>query len=465
MLKAELAEIIRNGENSGVEFKRDDAHPDSLAKEIAALANLEGGRILLGVEDDGTICSLNKTAATIEQWVMNTCRENLQPALIPFWELIKWDEDHTIGVITIPADAPDKPYRAKRGAAWVTYIRVGSTSREATREEEARLFQASGLVRYDLRPAPGSTIADLDSELYQSYFRDVLRRRTPAPDDDASWTKILLNTDILIENQGRAIPTIAGMLLFGVNPHRYLPQAGITATAFQGTKKDYDTVDEEIIRGPLLHMVSPRGRIVEPGVIDRAINFVTRNVGSIAWLEGARRRRKPALPLEAVREAIVNAVAHRDYSIAVTDIEVSLYDDRLEVISPGSLPNTVTVEKMKQGYRAARNEMIKDILRDYEYVESRGMGVLEKIIAGMRAHNRTEPDLIEEESRFIVRLWKKKEPCAAGECLVKATSFFVILIHPVNGVFLLPSQRGRAATKKELVTELESSRKSVLKIF
>jgi ATP-dependent DNA helicase RecG len=225
---------------------------------------------------------------------MNTCRENLQPALIPFWELIKWDEDHTIGVITIPADAPDKPYRAKRGGAWLTYIRVGSVSREATREEEARLFQASGLVRYDLRPVPGSTIADLDSELYQSYFRDVLRRKTPAPDDDASWTKILLNTDILIENQGRAIPTIAGMLLFGVNPHRYLPQAGITATAFQGTKKD--------------------------------------------------------------------------------------------------------------------NEMIKDILRDYEYVESRGMGVPEKIIAGMRAHNRTEPDLIEEESRFIVRLWKKQEP-------------------------------------------------------
>jgi len=110
-----------------------------------------------------------------------------------------------------------------------------------------------------------------------------------------------------------------------------------------------------------------------------------------------------------VREAIANAVAHRDYSIAVTDIEVSLHSDRLEVISPGRLPNTVTIEKMKQGYRAAHNELLKEILRDYGYIEGRGMGVRYMIIAGMRAHNGTEPDLIEEETRFIVRLWKEKK--------------------------------------------------------
>ncbi|MCI0693940.1 putative DNA binding domain-containing protein [candidate division KSB1 bacterium] len=407
MLKAELAEIIQNGENSGVEFKRDDVHPDSLAKEIAALANLEGGRILLGVEDNGAISGLTKTPAVVEQLVMNLCRENLQPAMIPYWEIIRWEEGRQIGVITIPADAPDKPYRAKRGGAWVTHVRVGSTSREASREEEVRLFQASGLVRYDLRPVPGATINDLDRDFYQSYFRDMLRRKTPAPDDEQAWTKLLLNTEILREDRGRIIPTVAGMLLFGIKPKRYLPQSGITATAYKDTKKDYDTVDEEDIRGPLVHIVSPRGRVVEPGVIDRAVNFVARNTGTVAWLEGARRRRVPVFPVDAVREAIVNAVAHRDYTMWMMDIEVSLYSDRLEVISPGRLPNSVTVEKMKQGYRSTRNELLKDVLRDYEYVESRGMGVLEKIIAGMRAHNGTEPDLIEEESRFVVRLWKK----------------------------------------------------------
>jgi ATP-dependent DNA helicase RecG len=109
-----------------------------------------------------------------------------------------------------------------------------------------------------------------------------------------------------------------------------------------------------------------------------------------------------------VREAIVNATAHRDYTIAVSDIELSLYSDRLEIISPGRLPNTVTVAKMKQGYRASRNQLLKDTLRDYDYMESRGMGVRTLIIRKMREHNNTEPDLIEEESRFTVRLWKER---------------------------------------------------------
>jgi len=102
----------------------------------------------------------------------------------------------------------------------------------------------------------------------------------------------------------------------------------------------------------------------------------------------------------------VNAVAHRDYTIAVTDIEISVYSDRLEIISPGRLPNTVTVEKMRAGCRALRNEIIKDVLRDYCYIEASGLGVPREIVQGMHEHNGKEPDLIEEDDRFIVRLWK-----------------------------------------------------------
>jgi ATP-dependent DNA helicase RecG len=148
---------------------------------------------------------------------------------------------------------------------------------------------------------------------------------------------------------------------------------------------------------------------VDKGVIDRTVDFVKRNMGSVARLEGGRRRRKMAFPIDAVREAVVNAVAHRDYAREGTDIEVSLYVDRLEVVSPGRLPNGVTVEKMKEGVvRVARNELLKEILRDYGYVEHFGMGVRNRIIESMRAHNGTEPDLVEEEDRFIVRLWKER---------------------------------------------------------
>jgi ATP-dependent DNA helicase RecG len=91
----------------------------------------------------------------------------------------------------------------------------------------------------------------------------------------------------------------------------------------------------------------------------------------------------------------------------VADIELSIFADRIEIISPGRLPNTVTVEKMRAGYRATRNELLKEILRDYRYIEATGLGVPRKIIQGMRAHNGTDPDLVEEQDRFLVRLWKE----------------------------------------------------------
>ena len=150
---------------------------------------------------------------------------------------------------------------------------------------------------------------------------------------------------------------------------------------------------------------SENGQAVEAGVIEQALDFVRRNIGVQGSIDsGGRRQERWDYPLDAVREAVVNAVAHRDYTITVMDIELSLFSDRLEVISPGRLPNTVTVDKMRAGYRASRNELIKEVLRDYRYIEATGLGVPRKIIEGMRLHNCTEPDLIEEESRFVVRL-------------------------------------------------------------
>ena len=410
MNKAELLEIIGNGENSGVEFKRDDAHPDSLAKEMAALLNLEGGVVLLGVEDNGAISGLTRGREEAERWVMDIARQNLQPEIIPLWRSVAMDDGRVVGVIGLPGDSPGKPYKAKRGSAWIAFVRVGSTSREATREEEGRLYQSSRLVRYDIKPVPEMGIESLDLNRVDNYFRDILKRKTPDRADIEGWRRLLLNTDLLAVSGRATFATVASLLLFGENPNRRLPQAGVTATAFPRTEKDYDTTDEELIRGPLVSLLSRRGRPTEKGVIDRTVDFVAKNMGTTAWLEGGRRHRKKVLPLDAVRESVVNAAAHRDYTIVGTDIEVSLYRDRLEVISPGRLPNGVTVEKMKEGLRVARNELLKEILRDYGYVEHLGMGVRNRIIESMRAHNGTEPDLIEEEYRFIVRLWKEPRP-------------------------------------------------------
>jgi ATP-dependent DNA helicase RecG len=234
----------------------------------------------------------------------------------------------------------------------------------------------------------------------------------------------------MYEDKERTIPSAAGLILFGQRPKKYLQQAGISAVAYSGTEKDYDAKARALLQGPVVSLFStgtagdtrsypsvPRtfsesGDAVETGVIEQAIDFVRRNTEIHAWIdEGGQRKEKWDYPLDAIREAIVNAVAHRDYSISVIDIELTLYSDRLEIISPGRLPNTVTVEKMRAGYRASRNELIKEVLRDYHYIEATGLGVPRKIIDGMHAHNGTEPELIEDESRFTVRLWREpKQP-------------------------------------------------------
>lgn len=402
MLLAELLELIRNGENSGVEFKRDDIRPEELAKELCALANLEGGHVLLGVEDDARISGLTRDQQDAEQWVMHICRgDHLRPPVIPYWETIAV-EGKIVGVVTLPADLPDKPYKAKRGSAWQVFIRRGSTSVEASREEEARLYQASGLVRYDIRPVAGTSLEDLDLRRLRAYFEFVREQQAPLNDDE--WEQLLVNTDFMVEDRGRRIANVGGILLFGQNPNRWLPQAGITAIAYQGLERDYATHEDVRLRGPIAPLVDAAGEVVDRGVIDQAIDFINRNIGHTAKLSGAQRQDRAEYPQEAVREAIVNAVAHRDYTIAVTDIEVSVFTDRIEVVSPGRLPNTVTVEKMRSGYRATRNELIKEVLRDYRYVDARGLGVPRKIIRLMRELNGTEPELVEEDDRFLVRL-------------------------------------------------------------
>ena len=403
----ELLKIMEEGENSCVEFKRDDVQANSLAREMSALLNLEGGLILLGVDDDGSAAGLARSRGEAELRVMNIARQNLQPEVIPHWSSVTLEGGKIIGIIRLPSDSLGKPYKAKSGSAWTTYVRVGSTSRAATREDEARLYQSARVIRYDIKPIAETGFESLDLDLLDNYFRDILKRKEVLElEDIRGWRRLLLNTDMIAEHDGVTYATVAGLLLFGKTPNRRLPQAGVTATAFPHEEKDYDTTDEELIRGPLVSAFSKSGRVLEKGVIDRTVDFVMRNMGTSAWLEGGRRRRKKAFPDDAVRESVVNAVAHRDYTILGTDIEVSLYADRLEVISPGRLPNGVTVDKMKEGLRAARNEMLKEILRDYGYVEHLGMGVRNRIIRSMIAHNGKAPDLLEDGERFIVRLWK-----------------------------------------------------------
>ena len=404
MNKAELTELISNGENSGVEFKRDTVENHDAAKELVALLNLEGGTVLLGVEDDGTITGT--TRENLEEWVAELCRVKVDPPIIPFlsW-VMNAEPGRDVLAVRVPI-GPDKPYARVHNARKTYFIRVGSTSREASRDELQRMFQASGNLRYGVKPVPGAGFDDFDHRRLHDYIMRVLGDQGPAGYDSERWETLLRNLDLMTMSTGLSVATIDGMLLFGRTPNKFLPQSGIRAVCYAGTEPAYTVHADENLRGPMVSLRTTNGDIVEAGLVEQAWDFVRRNSIPTAHRESTGSISSWEYPESVVREAVVNALVHRDYSIAGTDIMIEIYPNRLEITSPGQLPNTVTTEGMKEGIRYARNQTLVHIMRDYGYADARGMGVRNKIIPGMLAHNGTEPSLIAKANRFIVRLWK-----------------------------------------------------------
>lgn len=407
MTRTELIELIRNGENSGVEFKRDDVENHELAKEVVAFLNLEGGIILLGIEDDGAVSGTSRP--NLEEWVAEFCRVKIEPPIVPHLTWVRSVEPGRDVLVVRISQGPDKPYARVHNNRRTYFIRVGSTSREASREELERMFQASGRVQYGLKPVPGGSLEDLDRRRLRDYFVRVVGGSASHDDAVEEWEKLLRNLDLMTASSGQMMPTIDGMLLFGRTPKRFLPQSGIRALCYPGVQPDYATRADEELKGPLVPLCAADGSITESGLVEQALDFVNRNTEPTAHLEGGRRVDRAAYPQSVLREAVVNALVHRDYSVAGSDITLAIYSDRLEIQSPGRLPNTVTLEGMKAGMRYARNQTLVNVMRDYRYVDFRGMGVREKIIPGMLAHNGTEPVFIAEENRFTVRLLKEPQ--------------------------------------------------------
>ncbi len=393
MFKAELLEIIANGENSGIEFKRDDVRPEQLAREVVAFANVQGGRVLLGVEDSGEITGLQR--AQTQEWVLNVFRDKVHPSIIPFYEEVTIDQAVRVGVITISMGV-SKPYVVRHNNREEIYVRMGDRSELASREQQLRLFESGGMLHVEALPVAGTSLAALDLDRID-YYLDSIIGDPEMPTSDSEWIERLLNLGLMAEDgMGHTVCSIAGLVCFGTTPRRFLPQAGVRVMAFPGDDKEYKALLDVALDGPLVGrwQVTESGRkqLVDAGLIEKfatAIEpFVTQESSGID--EHMRREKTWLYPWEAIRETVINALAHRDWTRSV-DIEVTNYADRLEVISPGKLQNAMTVGKMIAGQRSPRNTLIMEVLRDYGYVDSRGMGVRTKIIPLMKQYNHQEP--------------------------------------------------------------------------
>ncbi len=405
--REDLLTWIANGENSSVEFKRDDVSNDKFAREVVAFANSDGGVILLGVDDDGSIAGV--APGKLEEWVMTACRDKVAPPIVPhFQRIVGVAPGRDVAVVRVERSYTAHHLWHNSHRTWL--LRVGSQSREASQEELARLLQRRQVFRCDAAPIQGTSFGHLDRQRLRDYFVRV--RDQPVPDDDdvAGWRTLLANTEILDNDTADGPCTLAGLLLFGTMPSRWLPQSGIDVAAYAGTSKDYAAIERQRLRGPMVGRfgdAAARPTLLDAGVIEEALAFVRRTAPGTAHIAPTGIRHDiEDYPVAVVREALVNALVHRDYLMAGPSVELTVYADRLEVISPGQLPNGITLDRMRTGCRFPRNPLLRDVLQDYKYLESQGMGVPRKIIAGMLAHNGKAPEFEATEHQVVVRVWK-----------------------------------------------------------
>lgn len=373
-----IAQLIAQGENSALEFKRDGIDPDDLAKEIVGMLNREGGVILIGVEDDGNISGIEKTN---EEWISNISRNNIIPAadLIATKVEIK---DRYIFYLEVPK-GKDKPYQTNK-AQFI--IRVGSTNRNATQQELLRLFQQAGVLHFDATPVTGTSPAALNQTALDQYFTpygiDLSREENPQV--------LFRNTEILHET-GEL--TVAGLLTFGINPQRYLHNACVSFAHFAGTEITDTLIDKQVIEGTL------------PNQVNTVLAIIKNNWRTPSIIEGLK-----TVPTDTVyedrifRELLVNACVHRNYSIHGSRIRIFLFDNRIEFRSPGRLPNSVSIEKLAYGVSHAPNPVIVKFMENLGYIDKLGRG-LPMVVQAAKSKGKTV--LFEEfGEEFIVTLFR-----------------------------------------------------------
>ena len=296
-------------------------------------------------------------------------------------------------------------------------------------DQGGRFPQGLPAIHFGRLPVFGTSVADLDRGRLVDYFvrlrdQDLLgaaknrAMRVSQPEGsrsyDAAWESLLLNTGVLerrFSASAHELPatTVASLLLFGKNPGKRVPQARIEATAYVGKSKDGRIREHDALRGPIVALHDQDGAIREPGLVGQTMVFIRRFASEERLGTGERQTAWDYAP-QALCEAIFNAVVHRDYRSAGA-IKVDLYADRIEVISPGALPDDMTIAKMRAGTRHFRNEFLSNVVRDYRRPKETRLGVHRLIVDGMKIHNDTEPDLIAEDARFTVRLWKARTVC------------------------------------------------------
>lgn len=365
MTPDQLDILLQEGEGTMLEYK--ERLSSSFARELVALANTLGGRILLGVRDDGSVAGI-KDSNDLRARIQDIARNCDPPVLILVEPIGK------VMVVTV-RKSNGKPVQCRDGFFW----RQGAVTQKLSRDEIRDFFRTEGVIRFDLSVNPRFHYPeDFDHDKFNAWL--ALSRISPR----AAVEDILVNIDAAERSEGRLLFRNVGVLFFAHEPRRFFNQAYITCLLFKGTAR-VDVLDRKDFSGGIV------------GDIEESLRFIERNTRTAYRIEKLQRENIPEYPVKALREAITNAVMHRDWFIEGANVFVEIHADHIEVVSPGGLPTGMLPEDL--GHKSIRrNPLIADLLHRIEFIEKAGTG-----IKRMRdeARDRGCPDPVYETTNFF----------------------------------------------------------------
>ena len=351
----ELTEKIYLGEDSTIEFKRELPHRESLAEEIAAFANANGGVILIGVDDDGEIIGMDRQDLDrIERTVVEVCRDNIDPMVHILTEKLRIADKNLLKI-----EVPRSLFVHESSGRY--FIRQGSSKSRMTTEQLGRLLQSRSqarIIAFDEQFVPSTHKETLRETLYQRFITEEATEREKVED-------LLLKRRLLVKEGQDDRASVAGLLMCHDRPDDYLYNSFIQAVFYNGMERDANyQIDAKDFRGPL-----------DQQIVD-AFKFVER-YNQVSARKEIGRIERSQYSMRAVFEAVVNAVVHRDYSKAGSKIRLFMFTDRLELYSPGALANTLTVDDLRYN-QATRNELLARLLSEITLDDDMGAQVVRR---------------------------------------------------------------------------------------
>lgn len=378
---AQIQTLIEAGRGPELDWFPGDVNQSSLAETLVAMANSGGGQILIGISPRaGQVQGVQHPEEILDRVFLAALASD--PGLVlPVPRKVLFDGKIILWLV-IPPGLPNAYSLNGR------YLgREGTRNVPLTARRLRGLLVERGIIPFETRLAEDASLSDLDEIQVASYL-DVLEL---AP--ESSWEEILVQRGCLRRVGGKSIPTYAGLLSFGKNPQMWLPNATILAARFQG-----DTLAERFLKQEF------RGSL--PGQVKQANQFILDQIARRIQVTDLIHQAAPEYPREAVRELLVNAVAHRDYNLQGDTIHANLFASRLEIISPGLLPGPMTLDTLLKA-RFSRNPILMQILSDLGFVERIGFG-LDRVVASMRENQLPPPEFEEFAGSFRVTLHQRQ---------------------------------------------------------